>query len=347
MKHATPNKSGVGFSSRVMALGLAMGVAIGAARSASAAIMLQQSSPIPLATGGLVQYTISAVGTAGDVISRFTHPTITPTPGSLGVHNVWQLFTNGQTPTKEQHTPVLFPPEFAPYDTYFLFDASQVISFGPEFSETNDGSTTISPVPNPPNIPRSGFGQYDSSTLSQKVLIPSLQSSNVPFMQVVMRAGDTAWLRVLVEGPMVGIGFPQEILLGEHAPDDPLVAIDAELGVNVPIISHQFTATGGTAPFTWSNLTLISSTPPAVAAALEPNGQFTWHSINSPRCCNLSWTWSATVTDSSNPAQTDTATLTVRFIPEPATMSLICSALVGLLGFARQRRVIERNQGFD
>ncbi|HEY3391535.1 MAG TPA: PEP-CTERM sorting domain-containing protein [Lacipirellulaceae bacterium] len=133
-----------------------------------------------------------------------------------------------------------------------------------------------------------------------------------------------------------GSGPVGQIMVGGGV--TPVMGTDANLGdVANAIITHQFAATGGTAPLTWSNLALVAGSPtPAVAPTLSSTGAFEWHTIGSPRPGTYSW--NATVTDSANPATTDLATLTLNLIvPEPATMSLVGLAMIGLVGLARRR----------
>jgi hypothetical protein len=188
---------------RNVALRAASGIAVLAASClttpAPAAIVLTCSCR-PLEQGNLNQYTISAVGTSGEIISAFSNLEIVPIADSAGVHNVWQALTNGQTPTKQEHTPLLFNTDWAAYDTYFLFDNNLTLSLGPNFFETNDGTTTgmldLSPAFGVK--PRSGFGEYSSTPISSKVLSDRVASSNVRFMQVVMKQGHGALINVNV-----------------------------------------------------------------------------------------------------------------------------------------------------
>jgi len=314
---------------------------LAAAASSQAAIMLQASDPTPLENGNLVSRMISAVGTAGEMINTFSNPVITPAGGGKGVHNVAQAFTMGGTPSRAEHTPALYNAAWAPYDTYFLFDATNSLSLGPNFEETNDGTTTgMLSLPATPAAPSSGFGGVTSQAASSKLFTTA--ANNVQFLQVVMAAGEMASLSLRVignGGDAVGdFTGANAFIIGGGVTPNPVVATDANLGdVADAIITHQFAATGGTAPLTWSNLSLVAGSPtPAVAPTLSSSGAFEWHTIGSTRPGTYSW--NATVTDSANPATTDLATLTLNLVvPEPATMSLVGLAMVGLVGFARRR----------
>jgi hypothetical protein len=150
--------------------------------------------------------------------------------------------------------------------------------------------------------------------------------------------GTAAALSILVFDNTTGPeAVAADVVLGGGG-GDPVMATDANLGdVANAIINHQFAATGGTPPLTWSNLTLVAGSPaPAVAPTLSSTGAFLCHTFGSQRPGTYSW--NATVTDTANPATSDLATLTLNLIvPEPATMSLIGIAMVGLVGFARRR----------
>jgi hypothetical protein len=204
-------------------------------RPALAAVILQKSAGTPLPQGNLVQYTFSAAGTSGETIATFTNPSITPLGGGLGIHNVRQGFTNAATPTKGEHNPALWNEDWTAYDTYFLFDQVQTLSIGPPFSETNDDSTSgtlgLSTIPtNPmPTKPTSGFGTYNSDPDSRKALLTQWQGSNTPFMQVVLRAQDSARLRVLVAPPDTGVpqSVEREIVIGPLVPEPSAAALFA------------------------------------------------------------------------------------------------------------------------
>jgi hypothetical protein len=104
-----------------------------------------------------------------------------------------------------------------------------------------------------------------------------------------------------------------------------IIASDTDLGdVTSAIINHVFTATDGTEPYFWSNLTITDGVP-AAAATLSSDGSFQWDTIGSARPGIYSF--EATVTDSSNPLMTDVGTLTFTLqdpngtsnVPEPAS----------------------------
>jgi hypothetical protein len=211
MNYAVPQRSYISASARLALVALVIFVVAGSAGTAYAEIVLQSSAGTPLPQGDLVQYTITAVGTEGERIQTFMKPEITPAGFGLGVHNVAQFATNAGTPTKEEHTPSLFNPSWAPYDTYFLFDdPGLTLEFRPFAIETNDGATTGTlQLSVSPGQPRSGFGQYGLNPRSRITLLSEQAASQLPFMQVVMRRGDFALfdIEIVAEG-----GTPRTVI---------------------------------------------------------------------------------------------------------------------------------------
>jgi hypothetical protein len=113
----------------------------------------------------------------------------------------------------------------------------------------------------------------------------------------------------------------------------PLIPRDANLGDRArgALIDHFF-ATTGDPPFTWSNLTLTSSLTPEIAPTLSESGQFRWNSAGSALG---NYSFQATVTNATGSA---IGSLTVRLVPEPATMSVPVLTLAGMLvSFWRSR----------
>lgn len=181
-------------------LGLFSG--LGLARVGSAALFLQQTA-VPLPQGDLVQYTISAIGSEGEFINVFASPSITPaTESDLGVHNVWSphLGLPHMPEVAQERFMSARPtdPEWMAYDTHFLFDSSQLLELGLPWTESNDGSTsgTLGLPPAFGSDPMSGFGDFSSHEWSCKAVLRDFGGSSLPFMQVVMRAGDLAHLNI-------------------------------------------------------------------------------------------------------------------------------------------------------
>jgi hypothetical protein len=111
-----------------------------------------------------------------------------------------------------------------------------------------------------------------------------------------------------------------------------LMADDTDLGdINVlhhPIVTHTFTATGGTPPYSWDPDSLTTTAgSPAEAPTLTADGNFSWNSHGSPFGRYM---WEATITD--NAGLNDVGSLGLNLIvPEPSTamLLLVAAALQG------------------
>ena len=135
---------------------------------------------------------------------------------------------------------------------------------------------------------------------------------------------------------LLAAGF--SLTLAQPAAAQVLLAEFSEQAIpaGAAIIDHVFTANGGTEPYLWSNLVLISGSP-AVAPTLEADGSFQWHTVGSPRPGQ--YRWEATVTDSAVTQMSAIGSLTIQLIvPEPsaATLLLLGAALTGCR-FTRRR----------
>jgi hypothetical protein len=308
-------------------------IILSAVRPMPGAIILQSSAPTVL-DQGLVSFTLSAASTAGEIINGVTNPSVVAGGTGAGVHQVWMPLL-GQTPTQGDHNPLAFNPAWKPYDSFWFFDSGNSLSVGGAFTETLvDDPAPITLPPSPAGPPRTGFGTmgFSGASASKGFTIASgRQGTNVPYGQFVLKQGEHALVSLTVldnTGSVIRINnFPIGLL-----PNTPPVATDADLGfVSAAIIHHQFTAADeNPAGLTWSNLTLTSPIAPAVPATLSPSGRFEWHAIGTPN--NTRFTYTATVSDSGNPALSDTATLTFHyFVPEPATIALAPLAMVAFM----------------
>jgi hypothetical protein len=114
---------------------------------------------------------------------------------------------------------------------------------------------------------------------------------------------------------------------------NPPVIANADLGDRIrgAIINHMFVNTGGEATFS-PTINTTGPGAPLNAPTITTGGAFSWNSNGSPFG---SYTFEVSA---SNQGGSDVATLTVDIIvPEPATLSLVGLAMVGIVGLVRRR----------
>jgi hypothetical protein len=331
------------WSKQLLAIGAVVFTTIlGLQRVAQAAIVIQVAFVTGLPQSDLLQYRLSAVGTNGEVINTFSHPTLTPSNTShRGVHNVANVVTNSGTPSTADQIPGLFDSSWATYDTHLLFGGYQdlALDLGQPLTETNDGATTGQlGLTSAYGAPRSGFGNLSSAVTTFKVLRPEKAGSNIPFLQVVMLDNQYAHLDIEIAangGQVVQIWDNYSI---GYLVDFPS-GVDANLGVTAaPVVDHLFKTKEGRGA-NWRDLTLVSPIAPAIHPTLNSNGQFTWQTQGSPRSATgVNYTWHATVSDGSG--NRDVVALNVILVPEPNTIMLISLAL---LGFGVRTRIKRRS----
>jgi hypothetical protein len=321
-------------ATRVPIIALAITATSLSASKTSGAIIVQyrRSAVLP---GGLVQYTVSAVGTQGETIAGFQNPSITPRAGSRGIHNVW--FDFFPSPTKDQHNPLFFNADWARYDTYFLYNSSESASFGPEWIETNDGSTTgtlglsSSFVGAPP---RTGFGEY-TSDFSSKGLMREFLGTNVPFFQVVMRDDDVAALDATVfnvtgrvQANVFNFDIRRRPLLGN--PEIRNLDLGSRQGGEL-ISATLPTGFRGYGPLIWSLEYFTGA-----GASVDPNtGEFRWDSRGA-----LPGSYEAFLIGTTpENGLDDFGRLTFRIVvPEPSTFALLAVSMFSVRTSLRRQR---------
>jgi hypothetical protein len=305
---------------------LATAVIVLAVPAWSAAAILLQATSSPLPQGDLVQWQISAVGTAGENLNTFSQVSIVPEGPGLGVHNVWPAASNTPTPWRTDPSPD-FDASWAQYDTYFKFAgaADLVLDLGTPFSESNNNATTgtlglLSGF----GPPLSGFGTYSSAASSTKVLLPQKSGSTVNFMQVVLKAGESAFLDVEVVGNAGTVSrYFDNFRIGGVT--QPPLAVDAELGDKLQgsIVGHTFSTSVGDSPITWDNLMVSGPGVPANPPALTSEGVFTWDSAGSPAGL---YNFDVTAINSGG---SDMGRLSINLIEPPPVPPLVIDANLG------------------
>jgi PEP-CTERM motif len=308
---------------------------LAAAASSQAATMLQATST-PL-DSGLTSWTLMGVSTAGEIINGVNNPTIVAAGGGAGLHQVWQPVL-GATPTRGDQS-ALFADAWRPYDSFWHFDTTNSLSVGGAFTETN--SETGGKPDLPPGAggaARTGYGTMGFATGSASkafTIASGRQGTNVPFGQFVLKNNEQAMVSLGIIDNAGGNTRIENFMLGGGVGMPPIID-NVNLGdTTAAIINHTFVPAAGSGPIaSWSIAPTTGS--PAEAATISPTGVFQWHTIGSARSeTGVPYSWTITAT---GPDGSDTGVLSLELVvPEPATMSLIGIAMVGLVGFARRR----------
>jgi hypothetical protein len=166
------------------------------------------------------------------------------------------------------------------------------------------------------------------------------QALSLPFAQIVIPDSNTAG--VTFRGAITALvgtvqtDFPVEGTVGGGGGGLAPVITPVGLGEveQATTITANLNASNG--PNTWSNLTPTAGSP-SIAATLTPQGAFSWNPAGSrrgPKGNGVAYSWTATATNSAG-ADTRVA-LTLSLIPEPATLSMLALAFVGVLGFRKR-----------
>jgi PEP-CTERM motif len=189
----------------------------------------------------------------------------------------------------------------------------------------------------PPNLAEEGANVLQAAWAwsTPQTAVPPLAIAQIVIPDAA--AGQVSYrgqITVLRGGANVDLPVEMGILGGVPAPDIQLVNLgEIESGA---VIMAQLNATNG--PNTWSNLVPTMGSP-ALAATLGADGKFSWDPTGSARGAkgsgNVMYSWSATATNAGG-FDTDVA-ITLKLIPEPATLSLVGLAVIGFVGLARRR----------
>jgi hypothetical protein len=131
------------------------------------------------------------------------NPSIVASAGGLGLAQVWAPITNAPTPTQGDQTPPLWSDTWKGSDSFWYFNATNSLSIGSAFVETNSGTGG-------PALPSAGFGapltgfgtegtQGGTDGAKSFTIASGLQGTDVDLGQFVVKTGQSvlASLQVL------------------------------------------------------------------------------------------------------------------------------------------------------
>lgn len=211
-------------------------------------------------------------------------------------------------------------------------------------------SAAIDTTPVKPPIIR-GFGQEASSFAAKEITALAPVNGDNPWSkQLVIASGTWAGtIPTILNNDDLNIGvFREATGIATGAASifglDGLNVVLNALGERDPaagLITAPLLYKGSDFPFDWTNLTQTLGPPVAIAATIEGGRTFSWNPAGSQTGSKGSGTvkyqWTATVT---NFIDSDTnVAIEVILIPEPTTLPLIGSAVIGLIGVIRRRGV--------
>jgi hypothetical protein len=180
----------------------AVAAVLAAASVANAGIILTQTgTPVP-GGQGFTKWVVSAVSddSVNQTINGIASPSITAGLGGGLPHQVW-LNNSGTftSPTKGDQTAGLWNAEYTPYDSFWNFDATNSLSIGAAFNESNSGSGGATGLPaGALGTPYTGFGAMGTvggAAGSKAFTVASgLQGTTVALGQFVLKDGTSALL---------------------------------------------------------------------------------------------------------------------------------------------------------
>ena len=178
-------------------------VAVGTAQAAYETVVTKVYNGSPAA--GPESWTLTAT-CVDDVVATFTEMNI------ASVHNVWDALGSKTVYADDWVDSVVMDDAWAVYDTYFLFDAIDMVEVG-SLDETNDATNpaglSLATVAMPAFLAQCGMGSFGhlAAGIQSTSLPGALRASSVAFMQVVLPTGSSALLNVdILSGSGGGTG---------------------------------------------------------------------------------------------------------------------------------------------